>query len=219
MKRIREIRGKVILVTGASRGIGKAVAQAFTTEGAQVIGVARSLGCDVSRESDVKKLFADIRKRFGRLDVLINNAGILTPRKPIVEVTTKEWDATMAANVRSVFLCTRAALRLMISQHGGLIINISSGAGKRAAPQWGPYAVSKWAAEGFTRSVAEEVRESGVSVIAVNPGGTRTAMRARAYPDEDPLKLKTPEELAKFFVSLVAGGISYHSGDSIDYSS
>ena len=211
--------GKIILVTGTSRGIGKAVAEAFTAEGAQVVGAARSAGCDVSRETDVKKLFAGIRKHFGRLDVLINNAGILTPRKSIVEVTTKEWDTTMAANVRSVFLCTRAALQLMIPKRSGLIINISSGAGKRAAPQWGPYAVSKWAVEGFTKSVAEEVKEFSVNVIAVNPGGTRTAMRAMAYPNEDPQSLKTPEELAKFFVSLVAGGVSYHSGDSIEYSS
>jgi NAD(P)-dependent dehydrogenase (short-subunit alcohol dehydrogenase family) len=211
--------GKVILVTGTSRGIGKAVAEAFTAEGAQVVGASRTSGCDVSRETDVKKLFAGIRKRFGRLDVLINNAGILTPRKPIIEVTAEEWDTTMAANVRSVFLCTRAALQLMIPKRSGLIINISSGAGKRAAPKWGPYAVSKWAVEGFTKSVADEVRESGVNVVAVNPGGTRTAMRAMAYPNEDPRTLKTPGEVAKFFVSLVAGDISYHSGDSIDTSS
>ena len=214
-----KLDGQIILVTGTSRGIGKAVAEAFTAEGAQVVGASRSSGCDVSRETEVKKLFADIRKRFGRLDVLVNNAGILTPRKLIVGVTAKEWDATMAANLRSVFLCTRAALQVMIPKRSGLIVNISSGAGKRAAPQWGPYAVSKWAVEGFTKSVAEEVRESGVNVIAINPGGTRTAMRAMAYPNEDPQTMKTPEELAEFFVSLVAGDISYHSGDSIDYSS
>jgi 3-oxoacyl-[acyl-carrier protein] reductase len=134
---MQTLRGKIALVTGASRGIGRAVAEAFDTAGATVVGVARSRGCDVSREDDVEKLFADIRHRFDRLDILVNNAGILTPRKPMVEVTTEEWDESIAVNLRGVFLCTRAALRLMIPQRSGLIINVSSGAGKRAAPLWG----------------------------------------------------------------------------------
>jgi NAD(P)-dependent dehydrogenase (short-subunit alcohol dehydrogenase family) len=205
--------GMVTLVTGASRGIGQAVAAAFTAEGATVIGVARSWGCDVGREEDVARLFAGL----ARLDVLVNNAGILTPRKPMVEVTATEWDDTMAVNLRGVFLCTRAALRLMIPRRSGLIINLSSGAGKRAAPKWGPYAVAKWGVEGFTRTVAEEVKEFGIKVIAVNPGGTRTKMRAQAYPEEDPLALKTPEELAQFFVALASGEVSFHTGDSLDY--
>ncbi len=211
------VDGKVVLVTGASRGIGKAVAEALRAGGAEVIGIARSGGCDVSRESDVEELFAAIHRRFGRLDVLVNNAGILTPRKPMVEVTAQEWDDTMAVNLRGVFLCTRAALRLMIPQRSGLVINLSSGVGKRGAAEWGPYAVSKWGVEGFTRTVAEEVRNQGIKIVAVNPGGTRTAMRARAYPDEDPRQLKTPGELAKFFVSLVAGEVLFENGDSIDY--
>ena len=209
--------GKVVLVTGASRGIGQAVAEALRAKGAEVIGIARSGGCDVSRESDVEELFAAIGRRFGRLDVLVNNAGILTPRKPMVEVTAQEWDETMAVNLRGVFLCTRAALRLMIPQRSGLVINLSSGVGKRGAAEWGPYAVSKWGVEGFTRTVAEEVRDLGLRIVAVNPGGTRTAMRARAYPDEDPRQLKSAGELAKFFVSLVAGEVSFQSGESIDY--
>ena len=205
--------GRVVLVTGASRGIGKAVAEAFRREDATVVGASRSEGCDVSREEDVLRLFAGI----SRLDVLVNNAGTLTPRKPMVEVTAQEWDETMAVNLRGVFLCTRAALKIMIPQRNGLIINVSSGAGKRAAPEWGPYAVSKWGVEGFTRSVAAEVKEFGIKVVAVNPGPTRTAMRALAYPDEDPLKLKPPEQLAAFFVALASGVVLYHTGDSLDY--
>src|SRR5438552_17900114 len=93
-----------------SRGIGKAIAEALRATGAKVIGASRSEGCDVSREEDVARLFAGL----DRLDVLINNAGILTPRKPMVDVTVEEWDTTMAANLRSGFFCTRAALKIMI---------------------------------------------------------------------------------------------------------
>jgi len=208
-----KLAGQIALVTGASRGIGRAVAVALEAEGARVIGASRGTGCDVSREVDVERLFAGL----SRLDILINNAGILTPRKPMVDVTVNEWDATMAVNLRGVFLCTRAALRLMVAQRSGLIINLSSGAGKRAAPEWGAYAVSKWGVEGFTKTVAEEVRQAGVKVIALNPGGTRTAMRAAAYPDENPARLKTPETLARYVVALATGEISCHTGDSVDY--
>jgi NAD(P)-dependent dehydrogenase (short-subunit alcohol dehydrogenase family) len=208
-----KLDGQVAVVTGASRGIGNAVAEAYRREGATVVTASRSEGCDVSREEDVARLFAGLK----RLDILVNNAGILTPRKPMVEVTVKEWDETMAVNLRGVFLCTRGALRLMIPQRSGLIINMSSGAGQRAAPGWGAYAVAKSGVEGFTKTVAAEVEHSGVKVIALNPGGTRTQMRAEAYPQEDPLTLKSPEELARFLVSLVTGAVSFNNGDSIDY--
>ncbi len=201
------------VVTGASRGIGAAVAAALRASGAEVITASRSEGCDVSREADVERLFAGLR----RLDVLVNNAAVLTPRKPIVEVTTAEWDETMAVNLRGVFLCARAALRIMIPQRSGLIINLSSGVGLRAAPTWGPYAVSKWGVEGLTKTVAEEVRAAGITVIAVNPGGTRTAMRAAAYPAEDPRRLKTPDRVAAFLLEIVTGRRPVTSGATVEY--
>lgn len=207
------LSGQIAVVTGASRGIGRSVAEAYRREGATVVGASRSEGCDVSREEDVARLFAGLT----RLDILVTNAGTLTPRKPMVDVTTREWDESMAVNLRGVFLCTRAALRLMIPQRRGLIIGLSSGVGKRAAPGWGPYAVAKWGVEGFTKTVAEEVKEFGIKVGAVNPGGTRTQMRAEAYPEEDPMTLKTTEELAQFFVALASGEVSFHTGDSLDY--
>ena len=207
--RTRRFGGLTVVVTGTSRGIGKAVAQAFRAEGATVIGASRATGCDVSREKDVTRLFAGIT----RLDVLVNNAGILTPRKPMIEVTRREWDETMAVNLRGVFLCARAALK----KGCRLIINVSSGAGKRPVVNWGAYAVSKWGVEGFTKCLAEELKDTGVKVVAVNPGGTRTGMRAAAFPDEDPRTLKTPEKLAKFFVALATGKIKYRSGDSINW--
>lgn len=202
-----------VLVTGASRGIGKAVVEAFRAMGAHVIGTSRADGCDVSREEDVARLFAGVKE----LDVLVNNAAILTPRKPILEVTRQEWDDTMAVNLRGVFLCTRAALKIMVPQRSGLIMNVSSGAGKRGFPEWGPYGVSKWGVEGFTKTVAAEVKDAGIRVIAVNPGGTRTGMRAAAFPDEDPMTLKTPEKLAEWIVALATGKIPFETGDSPDY--
>ncbi|HUJ11764.1 MAG TPA: SDR family oxidoreductase [Verrucomicrobiae bacterium] len=214
---MNSLDGKIVLVTGASRGIGKAIADAFQHAGARVIGVARSQGCDVSNEEHVERLFKNLQQRHGTLHILVNNAGILTPRKPIVEVTAHEWDETMAVNLRGVFLCTRAALRLMLRQRSGLIVNLTSGVGRRAAPEWGPYAVSKWGVEGFTKVVAEEVKSTRIKVVAVNPRPTRTHMRALAYPDEDPRNLKTPGELGKFFVALATGEIKFENGDSVDY--
>jgi NAD(P)-dependent dehydrogenase (short-subunit alcohol dehydrogenase family) len=214
---VTRLAGRIAIVTGTSRGIGLAVAIAFRQEKATVYGCSRSEGCDVSQEADVERLFSQLRRQEDRLDILVNNAGILAPRKPMAEVTAREWDESMAANLRSVFLCTRAALKIMVPQGFGLIINLSSGAGKRAAPAWGPYAVAKWGVEGLTRAVAAEVESAGVRVVAVNPGGTRTSMRARAYPEEDPATVKTPEELAGYFVALAAGDIAFTSGDSLDY--
>lgn len=212
-----KLTGKVAVVTGASRGIGKAVAEAFTAAGATVVGVAFSWGCDVSSETDVEKLFERIERKHRRLDILVNNAGILTPRKPLAQVTLHEWRQTLRVNVNGVFLCTRAALQLMIPRRSGLIINLSSGAGKRPAPEWGPYGVSKWAVEGFTKTVAAEVQQFGIDVVAINPGGTRTQMRAAAYPDEDPLTLHAPEDVANFFVAVASGKIKFAPGDSLDY--
>jgi NAD(P)-dependent dehydrogenase (short-subunit alcohol dehydrogenase family) len=202
-----------VLVTGTSRGIGAALVPAFQSAGATVITASRSDGFDVSREADVTRLFAGV----SQLDVLVNNAAILTPRKPLVDVTVAEWDATMAVNLRGVFLCSRAALRLMVPRGRGLIINLSSGVGKRAVSDWGAYAVSKWGVEGFTKCLAEEVKATGVQVIAVNPGGTRTGMRAAALPEEDPLTLKPAAAVAEFIVKLASGVVAFHSGDSLDY--
>ncbi len=202
-----------VVVTGASRGLGAAVAAALRATCADVVPASRSAGCDVSREADVERLFAGLR----RLDVLVNNAGVLTPRKPLVAVTAAEWDETLAVNLRGAFLCMRAALRIMLPQRSGLIINLSSGVGQRAAPTWGPYAVSKWGVEGLTKLAAEEVREAGIRVIAVNPGGTRTAMRAAAYPSEDPQRLKTPEQFAAFLLPIITGQRPVATGESVDY--
>jgi NAD(P)-dependent dehydrogenase (short-subunit alcohol dehydrogenase family) len=214
---MRQLDGRIAIVTGTSRGIGRALLEALRGAGASVYPCSRSEGCDVRSTESVERLFAEVQRREGRLDLLVNNAGILTERKPLVQVTDSEWDESMAVNLRGVFLCTRAALRIMLPQASGLIVMISSGAGRRPAPLWGPYGVAKWGVEGLTRAVGAEVESAGVRVVAVNPGGTRTGMRARAYPDEDPATVKPPEELARFIVALAGGEIPFTSGESLDY--
>ena len=127
-----------------------------------------------------------------------------------------DWDRVIAVNLRGPFLCLRAVLPHMRVQHHGSIIHVSSGAGKRPAPSWGPYAVSKFGIEGLTALVAEEARSEGIRVNAVNPGGTRTAMRAAAYPEEDPIRLPQPEELTGIFVYLASDASRGVTGMSLD---
>lgn len=218
------LKGKTAIVTGASQGIGEAVARALAEEGVNVVLAARSgsklaslaadlleKGCraldvptDVSQESSVRNLMRRTLEHFPTVHILVNAAGVLTERAPLHEVETQDWDSSLAVNLRGPFLMVKEILPLMLRQKDGVILNVSSGAGKRAAPEWGPYAVSKFGVEGFTLALAEETRDSGVSVYAVNPGGTRTAMRAQAYPEEDPKTLPTPREVASFFVYLAS---------------
>jgi len=228
--------GAVAIITGASRGLGRALASRFAKEGARVVMCSRNaaaveeaareirrggaevvaLKADVAAERDVDRLISTTLKTFARIDVLVNNAGILTPRAPLQQVRVTDWDISMAVNLRGPFLCMRAVLPHMLAKRQGSIINISSGAGKREAPQWGPYAVSKFGIEGLTLVAAGETRGSGVRVNAVNPGGTRTAMRAAAYPDEDPMTLPSPNEITGIFVYLASDASRKVTGQSLD---
>ncbi len=232
------LQGKVALITGASRGIGLAIARAYRQEGAAVAlcardavalaaaaealramgGEARVLAqpCDVTRPEEVEALIAAVEAAFGRLDVLVNNAAVLGPRVPIAEYPLEAWREVLEVNVTGVFLVTRAALPLMRRTGGGSIINLSSGVGRRGRARWGAYAVSKGAVEIFTQILAEELASEGIRVNAVNPGPTRTRMRAQAYPEEDPLSLPTPEEITPIFVYLASDESQGITGQSLD---
>jgi NAD(P)-dependent dehydrogenase (short-subunit alcohol dehydrogenase family) len=230
------LNGKVALVTGASRGIGKAVALAYATEGAKVFicarrrgplaqaareiraagGQADYLAADLSKANEVKRLVKEARRRYGTVHILVNNASVLGPRLPIAEYPLVEWEKVLKVNLTALFLLTKEALRLMIPQKEGSIINVSSGVGRVGKARWGAYAVSKFGVEGFTQVVAEEMKELNIRVNAVNPGGTRTAMRAAAYPDEDPLTLPTPEEITAVFVYLASSESAGVTGKSFD---
>jgi NAD(P)-dependent dehydrogenase (short-subunit alcohol dehydrogenase family) len=226
----------VAIITGASRGLGRAVAVRFAREGARVAlcsrdanaveeaardirragGEVLAMKADVSSDREVDRLVGQTLKTFERIDTLVNNAGVLIPKMPLQQVRITDWDLTMAVNLRGPFLCLRAVLPHMLARREGSIINVSSGAGKREAPLWGPYAVSKFGVEGLTLVAAGEARGHGVRVNAVNPGGARTTMRAMAYPGEDPTTLPAPEELTGVFVYLASPASREVTGQSLD---
>jgi len=219
---VKRLVGKIAVVTGGGSGIGAAVARAFAREGAEIAicgrraqaleatreaiasagGTAVAVPADLTRREDVVRLVEAIRARFGRLDVLLNNAGILGVHAPIAEYPEDAWDAVVAANLTAVFRLTKAALPLM--PRGGSIINVSSSVGRIGRAGWGAYSVSKFGVEGLSQVLADELRERGIRVNTVNPGGTRTAMRAAAYPDEDPMALPSPDDVTPIFVYLAS---------------
>ena len=190
------MKEKVALVTGAGRGIGKAIALAYVREGAKMAICARTgseveqttseirdrgadcLGrvCDVSVEESVASLVEEVEGCFGRIDVLVNNAGVMTRPIPVAELEVKKWDYTMAVNLRGPFLVTRATLPHMMKQKGGSIINLSSTIGRGAYANFCAYAVSKWGIEGFTQTLAAEVRSCGIRVNSVEPGYVATKL-------------------------------------------
>ncbi len=236
-----KLDGKSALVTGASRGIGKGIARVFLQEGARVFLSARrettladtaeelsrigpDVGFhagDVSVPHEAEELIQKALDRFPDLSVLVNNASILGERAPITAVEPETWDEVLRVNTSSLFYVTRPLIPALVDRGAGSIINVSSSVGRQGKPNWGPYAVSKFGLEGFTQVLAEELRPHGIRVNSVNPGGTRTDMRAAAYPDEDPLTLPTPEDIAPVFVYLASDesrdmtGLAYEARDYI----
>ena len=222
--RRKRLQGKAALVTGASRGIGFGITKAFAREGAAVFLCARGeealreaardleaagawvgfRAADVSDPKDAERLVASALERFPDLEILVNNASILGKRAPIAELDVGTWDEVLRVNTSSLFYVTRPLIHHLVSRGGGSIINVSSSVGRKGKPNWGAYAVSKFGLEGFTQVLAAELEPAGVRVNSVNPGATRTDMRAEAYPEEDPLSLPTPEEIAEIFVHLAS---------------
>jgi NAD(P)-dependent dehydrogenase (short-subunit alcohol dehydrogenase family) len=231
-----KLSGKVALITGGSRGIGKAVATAYAREGAGVFICGRSdaylnravadirsiggaaHGCigDVGDVAEAKAIVQTALERFGKLDVLVNNASFLGPRVPIAEYPVSAWEDVVRINLTGAFLMTQEAFKVMIPQRSGSIINVSSGVGRVGKARWGAYAASKFGVEGLTQVLADEVREFGIRANSVNPGPTRTEMRALAYPEEDPLTLRTPDHVAPVFVYLASDDSATVSGQSLE---
>ena len=216
------LEGKVALITGASRGLGRALALAYAGEGAKLVINARSEGslrpvaetaeasgaevlavpADVSSEAEVRELIGAAVDRFGRIDVLVNNAGILGPRVKLEEYPGDEWRRVIEANLTAPFLLAKAAIPHM--HEGASIINVVSGVSVEGRAEWGAYSVSKFGVEGLTQIMAAELEDRGIRANSVDPGGMRTEMRAAAYPDEDPQTRITPEENTAVFLYLAS---------------
>ena len=210
------------LVTGASQGLGRALALAYAREGASLALNSRSeeglrpvaeeaeklgaealaLAADVSRGAEVERMVGAVVDRFGRVDVLVNNAGLLGPRVRIEEYPEDEWRRVIDANLTGPFLVSRAVIPHLAE--GASIVNVVSGVSVEGRAEWGAYSVSKFGVEGLTQILAAELKGRGVRVNAVDPGGMRTDMRAAAYPDEDPQTRITPEENTDVFLYLAS---------------
>jgi 3-oxoacyl-[acyl-carrier protein] reductase len=192
----KQLEGKVAIVTGASRGIGKATALALATEGAAIVvnyasssgaadavvaeisrmgGQAIAVKADVSKEAEVEAMFATTIAQFSRVDVLVNNAGI-TRDTLLLRMKLEDWQAVIDLNLTGVFLCTRAASKIMLKQKSGRIINITSVAGQMGNPGQANYSAAKAGVIGFTRTMARELASRGITVNAVAPGFIATDM-------------------------------------------
>ncbi len=190
---MRQLKDRVAIVTGASGGLGKTIAQAFAAEGAKTVlasrntenmaavvksieeagGTALAVQTDLRIEADIVGLFERTMKEFGTLDILVNNAGITT-NKPTDEIDLEVWQNVLSVNLTGAFLCSREALKIMKPQRRGRIINIGSIAAKTPRPNSAPYTTTKYALEGLTRSLARDGREYGISASIITLGATDT---------------------------------------------
>ncbi|RDJ24149.1 SDR family NAD(P)-dependent oxidoreductase [Bosea caraganae] len=220
----KPLEGRIALVTGASRGIGRAAALAFAQAGAHVVALARTSGAleelddeinaiggsatlvpvDLGDAPAIEKLGPALLERWGKLDILLANAGILGPLSPLTHVQPNEWSKVFDTNVTANWRLIKTAEPALKASDAGRVIVMSSGAAHKCFAYWGPYSISKAAVEAMARTYAAETATTTLKVMMVNPGPLRTRMRAEAMPGEDPLTLRTPEELAPHLVEMAS---------------
>ncbi len=221
-----ELSGRVIAITGPTRGIGRSIALACAKHGASVILVGRNksrleaihseieaaggestiamLDLERAVAADYDELASGIDARYGRLDGLLHNAGLLGVLAPIEHYDVPTWCRVMHVNVTAAFALTQVLLPSLRKSEDASVVFTTSGVGRRGRAYWGAYSVSKFAVEGLVQVLSAEVENvSSIRVNALNPGAARTSMRQQAYPSENPETLRTPEELVPAYLALL----------------
>lgn len=221
--------GRIALVTGASRGIGAAVAVRFAEEGAHLILTARTVGgleeiddivkqhggsatlvpLDLKNFDEIDQMGAALHQRFGKLDILVANAATLGILSPVGHIDPGVWDDAVQLNLTSNYRLIRSLDPLLRASDAGRAVFVTSGA-SRGIAYWGAYAATKAGLDALVKCYADEVENTDLRVNLLNPGATRTNMRAQAFPGEDPDTLKTPESIAELFVELAEVGCTRH---------
>jgi len=230
MQHAPRLADRLALITGATRGIGRAVALAYAREGAHLILVGRTAGAleevdDEVREfgrpatlltlnlTDLDRIDAlgpTIFQRWGKLDILVGNAGVLGPLSPLGHVTAEAWKDVIDLNLNTNWRLIRTLDPLLRRSEAGRAIFVTSGAASNRRAYWGPYAVSKAGLEALVQTYAAEMVNTNVRANLINPGPVRTAMRAKAFPGEDPATLRWPDAITERFVELAEAGSSYN---------
>lgn len=231
---------RVIMVTGAGAGIGRALAKEAAARGATVILLGRTqsrlesvydeicaaggatpaifpLNLERAVGEDYDRLSGAIESQWGRLDGVVHNAGILGARTPIEHHDVADWQRVLHVNLTAPFILCRCLLPLLLKSGDASVVFTSSGVGRSGKAYWGAYAVSKFGIEGLNQVLADELENKpNIRANAVNPGATRTSMRAAAYPGEDPARLKTPEDILGVYLYLLGPGSRGVTGQSFD---
>jgi len=217
------LKGKTAMITGGSKGLGRALAKRFAEEGAAVSLCARdpdeiaavvseieaaggrAIGrvADVTSEAELGAWLAETLEALGPVDVFVNNASMLGPRVAIEKYPADAWRQVIDVNLTGAFLAAKMVIPAL-RERGGSMIHVSSGVGDHGRPLWGAYCASKNGLEALSEMLAGELADDGIRSNAVDPGSMRTEMRAAAYPDEDPDKVPTPAEIADVFVWLAS---------------
>ena len=216
------LKDRIALITGASRGIGRAVAEKFAQEGAHVLLLARTrkgleeaddriraaggkatlIPVDLADGKTIDALGPSLYERFGRLDVLVGNAAILGRLSPLTHIPSELWEKSFAVNVTANWRLIRTLDPLLRRSEAGRVIFVTSSVARSGRAYWAPYAVTKAALEALAMTYANETSDSAIKVNLIDPGATATSMRAEAYPGEDQATLPSPEKVAEAFVPL-----------------